>query len=386
MIPLARMLKYGYVRPVRKDIVKVGTVGNAVVLLMDNGNVYVRGQNSNGSLGVGVASSNITGDWYLTTTNATKMWTGSGNILIYTNDGKWMSTGNIQYLSGASSGSNVWRDVTSYFAGLIPSTILDLKLGNDTLFVLTTSGQIYSSGANTYGVQGRGNTTAVNGLTLAISTYGSYTWTAIGYENGTFYALRTDGQVWGSGRADLGQCGATSSTGVLSPRFLTANCTLLSAGTISGYVAKADGVYSIGSQFWGQLGDGTVGSNTGAVGKTVFTNVYNPTNLTYITSAGYMTTLCANGELYSTGALNRGSVGSTSQVGSFRLQEQVPTFNPSKVKELYCIGSTNAYLVDVNGDLYGTGTYSATTDLLPGYTSNQLYYVALNMNGVDRGV
>ena len=384
MIPFARMIQYGNVKPVYTDILKVQSSSNMTALLMSNGYVYVRGTNSAGSLGNGTSNTAVTGDWYLTITNANKMWIGFQNILVYTNDGKWMSTGNIQYLSGTSSGSNVWRDVSSYFTAINPVSVKQVQIGTDTMFMLLDTGQIYSSGANTYGVQGRGNTTAVNGLTLTTSTYGSNTWSEIAYNQGTFYALRTDGQVWGSGRADVGQCGATSSTGVLSPRFLSANHTHVQAGSMSGFASRTDGLYAIGSQFWGQLGDGTVSSNVGTVGKTVFTNVRSGL-VDHIWSNSYMTTILSGSKLYSTGNINRGSLNSSTNIGVFTEQLNVPIFDESKIADLYTIGASTAYIVDVNGDLWGTGIYSASNDLLPGHTTNQMTYVKLDMSGIDRG-
>ncbi|MCK9895187.1 RCC1 repeat- and reductase domain-containing protein [Frankia sp. AgB32] len=134
--------------------------------------------------------------------------------------------------------------------------------GQESGFALGWDGVVRAWGANDDGQLGDGTTTEhlvpapVHNLTEVIAI-------AASSEGNTGYALRRDGTLWAWGLGNTGQLGngddessslpvqVSGSTGLVG-------VTAISAGSFSGYATRWDGtVWSWGSNYYGQLGNGT---------------------------------------------------------------------------------------------------------------------------------
>lgn len=379
MIPFARISKYGNIAPDRPTLSRVQSSNNATFLLLSDGRLYNRGTYTNGNLGN--STSSITGDWLLTNSNVSQMWYYVLSCLVKKNDGTWWCTGNRQYLIGSSAQTNVWYDCTSLMSTIdnAGSSIKKLLYSNDKMFCLLNDGRIISSGLNPVGVHGTGNTTAITSPTFN-SAYNSLgTWVDITFNGASFYALRDDGVLYGSGNSSVGQLVGTTSSSV--PKLLTTDVLHICAGNSSLTISKSDGIYVLGSQFQGQIGDGVATSDTAAVGRTAFYKLTTPAGLdaTDINTGNYMTLIRkSDGTYMCTGNCIKGSVGSNSSFSVYNQSLNVPAHTIP-----WCIGNNQSYIIGSDGILYGTGAYSSTYDPLPGYTTAQYTFVPLSLRGIE---
>lgn len=382
MIPFARIVKYGNNIVPLPRIKKILAAANWCMILYETGDLYVRGQNSGQTFGDGSAQNTIyTGDWRLSTTGIKDVWSGAGTTFCTTMDNRVLSSGAIRGLTGGTASStNIFTDRSSTFisAGLQPSDIIDMSVGPYDIFVLTATGAVYSGGTNFSGQHGVGNTTArVFGLNtnfVNVKKISSSTG-----QGGTCWYLDTSGNFYAAGDGSVGQILGTASSSV--PKLISTGVIDYTASTNCFFITKSDGLYCAGSQFNGQLGDGVMSSNIGNVGRT---SLYKLTQFTsppsYIRNDLYMTVVRYNDTWYVTGNITKSGAGSNSMSSVFVVNNtEIPDTNSTK----WVCGGNNSYVVSGSGALYGTGTYSATTDLLPGYTTAQYTFVPLSTSGIQ---
>lgn len=385
MIPLARMLKYGSIAPVQVTIKKILFSGNGALLLMSDGNLYVRGQNAAATFGDGSAANTIyTGDWRLSTTNVKDVWTSGGASLCIKNDNTVLSSGAIRALTGSMHlSTQIWTDRTSYFvnAGCNVANIKDMAYGAFDCFIVMNDGSTYSGGLNVSGQHGDGNLT---GRAFALNpNYTNIKKVSMtdSSSSGTFWALSNDGTLYGAGTSSKGEL-LTTGTSFPTKRTLTTGVIdFCGFQTYCVLCTKSDGIYVWGSQFNAQLGDGVNGTNIDTQFRsTIYKLPGFSTAPDYLYNAVFTTFIRHNGSWYSAGVANKGGTGSTGVNTTFTV---VQSNNISSVAGV-AIGTGNTYFAGVDArQLYGTGQYSATIDLLPGYTASQTLFVLLNNAGIS---
>ena len=136
--------------------------------------------------------------------------------------------------------------------------------GNYTGYALTSNGHVWAWGANVDGALGNGSTAYSSSTPVPVSSLTGVT--AIAAGNNTGYALTSDGHVWAWGANAGGALGNGSSVSssstpvqVSGPSGVTA---IAGGGGSNGYALTSDGsVWAWGSNFDGELGNGTSGQN-----------------------------------------------------------------------------------------------------------------------------
>ena len=174
-----------------------------------------------------------------------------------------------------SQGTNTSNAATLTVTPAVLTGFTQVSAGFRHVLALRSDGSVWSWGDNSYGQVGRSCTTCsprpVNGLTG--------TFTQVLARGDTSFALRSDGTVWAWGLDDQGQLGngGTSPdscnvpgtfaalTCSLVPRQVTGldNVVAVSAGWRHSMALKRDGtVWTWGSDFYGQRGDGSASAAT----------------------------------------------------------------------------------------------------------------------------
>ena len=205
--------------------------------------------------------------------------------------------------------------LTSFTAVTTPDgkTVDQIATGGMLTFVLTTDGTLYSTGYNSYGTLGLGDTTDRNSFTAVTMTDGkSIDQVFIGGAGGYFVFVQcTDGTFYSAGSNSHGQLGLgdntnrNSFTEVTIPEGKTVD--QVSTGGMHIYLLCTDGtLYSTGYNLYGQLG---LGDNTD---RDTFTEVPIPDAkvVAQVISGRHHTfLLTTDGSLYATGYNFRGELG-----------------------------------------------------------------------------
>lgn len=383
MIPFARMIKYGQVIQPLPGVKKILAASSWCMVLYENGDLYARGRNAGSTFGDGSASNtDVTGDWKLIQSSVKNVWSSLGTTFCTTMDNRVLSSGAIRGLTGGTANSTqIFTDRTSIFtgAGLAVQDIVDMSVGPYDVYALTVSGTVYSGGTNVSGQHGTGNTTArafaLNTNFVNVKKISSY-----GAQDGTFWYLDTSNTLYGTGNGSVGQLLSVSGT-VSTKRVLSTDVIDYSANINCFFIIKSDGLYCAGSQFNGQLGDGVNSSNIGNVGKTALFKITQFTSApSYVYNNTYMTVVRYNDTWYVCGNVAKSGYGQNNSSATFVVNSTtVPKVSDPK----WAIGNNNSYVISEFGVLHGTGTYSAATDLLPGYSIAQYTFVPLSTAGIQ---
>jgi len=201
--------------------------------------------------------------------------TGETQTLALTADGKIYVMGSVPTLLNTGT-------------AMAGKMVTSIAAGSSHYMALTSDGQVFCWGANYYGQLGNSSNTD-SALPVAVSSTGGLsgkTVTAIAAGNSHSLALTSDGQVFSWGRNSYGQLGnnsttnssvpvAVASTGALAGKAVT----LVAAGNSHSMALTSDGqVYCWGYNYYGQLGNNSTTnssvpvavSSTGVLtGKTV---------------------------------------------------------------------------------------------------------------------
>lgn len=165
MYPFALLAALGKNFP--DDVLQYNTRTNHRAVLLDNGDLYVQGDGTNGGLGNGSTSATYVMTWTRVLTDVKRFALGPYITLALKNDGTFWFTGGSSGAAGPNiSNSLVFVDVTTK---LIPTAgpytaadIVDFKIDNSHTMVLLANGDLWGGGGNAQGQLGTGNTTAVN--------------------------------------------------------------------------------------------------------------------------------------------------------------------------------------------------------------------------------
>ena len=240
------------------------------IALKNDGTVWAWGDNESGQLGDGTKTERHTpvqvmSDASNPMTNVKSISVGTSNALALKNDGTVWAWGGVSLGNGTTGGSNYpvqvvlnsytpLRDIVSIACG-----ITNLALKND--------GTVWAWGANSSGQVGDGTSGGsklypIQVMSNASSPMINVKSISVGGNNTLF--LKNDGTVWacGSNSGNLGN-GTTNSSSypvqikINYSQYLT-EIISISAGFSTTYALKNDGtVWACGSNYSGEIGDGT---------------------------------------------------------------------------------------------------------------------------------
>lgn len=249
--------------------------------IKNNGTLWAWGSNAYSQLGNGTSIDLSTPTQIGTATDWKSISTGSFSSFAIKNDGTlwaWGSNNFGQLALGDNSNRNIPTQV---------GTNTDWKLvegGGLHLYAIKNNGTLWSSGDNRYGELGIGSQINTNTLTQV----GTDTnWEKVSCISYHVLGLKNNGTLWGWG-ANVAWCLGMPNTSpfpfyVLSPTQIGANTDWIdiAAGEYHSLALKNNGtVWSAGSNYFGELGNGTGGS-IGTYNQTftqnspaVFSNIY----------------------------------------------------------------------------------------------------------------
>ncbi|CAJ59994.1 MULTISPECIES: RCC1-like domain-containing protein [Frankia] len=239
----------------------VALAGGAVngYALRQDGTVWAWGYNNYGQLGNGTITNSRVPVRVLGLSRVVAIAGGGTTAYAVRQDGTvwaWGDNDEGQLGNGTTANSPFPVRVT----GL--SAVIAIAGGQETGYALRRDGTVWAWGANDEGQLGNG-TTVSSTVPVAIRNLTGVTAIAASSEGNSGYALRGDGTAWAWGLNNTGQLGNGTDDTSLVPVQVSGSTglvgvTAISAGSFSGYALRRDGtVWAWGSNFFGQLGNGT---------------------------------------------------------------------------------------------------------------------------------
>ncbi|WAE77425.1 X-linked retinitis pigmentosa GTPase regulator [Escherichia phage ph0011] len=148
MLPFGRMVKYGNIVPDPRSGFRIISTGDALLLITKSGDLWVRGYNRYGKLGIGNNTTTYVRDWTKVRSDV-KFACGSGLLtVIFTKDNRILYCGDKWFETGGVGSAQIfkWTDVTYQFGAVDLSTVRDMKMSYYTIGLLTTNNQLYAKG------------------------------------------------------------------------------------------------------------------------------------------------------------------------------------------------------------------------------------------------
>lgn len=367
MLPFSRIIKYGNEVPKPLPIKKVITHLNSVYVLLTSGQLYARGLNTSGQLGIGSTTNSLT--WQFSTDQVQDIWCGQTAALIKKFDGSYMYTGNNTNV-GMPNGTSTNTWAVWSVSSTLTSPIKDIAMSNSTISVLLEDNTIRSAGVGQFGQLGDNTTTnnivgrfvqsiIPNGVIpeklTASNTMHGFISTAGGlYYTGLVNAINTSG----SGQYTVYNfSNAAQANKVLS--YINTN-TSLAMGIVQ-TTAGVNRMYFGGARIFGLMADGVDGSLSNVKPFGDFTGTPYPTGT--ILRAGHGYSYYAQMVVTSTGvfAAGRNIADQAGQLSTgvssnalYYTQCVLPSgVNPSDVDIIYGFGRT--YMTDGNF-VYSSGS------------------------------
>lgn len=253
--------------------------GGSFAVLLNNGTVWTKGDNSNGQLGDNTSSDRSTWAQVPGLSNVTQIAAGSGSLYALLSDGSVKAWG-YNAFGQLGDGTTTPRYSPTPVSNL--SGVTQIAAGGATAFALLSDKSVKAWGYNNVGQVGDGSTTN-RSTPSTVSNLSNVDQIAAGRfrtlgipDVATAYALLSDGSVkaWGFNNAGQVGDGTTTSRSAPTPVLDVSGATQVAAGSGTGFVLLSDGsVRGWGRNNVGQVGDGTT------------TNRSRPTTVTRVASA-----------------------------------------------------------------------------------------------------
>jgi len=181
---------------------------------------------------------------------------------------------------------------------------------------LSTAGNLYAWGANTFGQLGNGTAGTPSSVAAPVAAPAGVTFTAIAAGSAHDLALSSTGTVYAWGANRFGQLGTGSLTDTSLPTAVAAPAgvtfTAIAAGGFDSYAISTTGaVYAWGANFYGQLGNGTTTASDSPV------EVDTPAGLAFsdvATGGGHALAIASDGSVYAWGDNLAGQLGDGTNV------------------------------------------------------------------------
>ncbi|MDR2063787.1 MAG: IPT/TIG domain-containing protein [Candidatus Nomurabacteria bacterium] len=386
------------------QIVQVAGGRHYSVALSSSGQVYTWGRDQNGQLGDGTVGTpnsnptpiNITANFAGLSGKIIKLSAGfqavhaltdSGQLWGWGNDGfGTLGDGTPGYDGDNKTNNPTPINVTANFAGL-SGQIIDIvgDKGSSTI-VLSSSGQVYTFGSDSYGNLGDGTVESPTGNATPINITANFAGltgqiTKIGAGNSTSFAITNSGQLYAWGNDSSGQLGdGTTATPdkVPTPTEVTANFAGLTGQIIevkgggsafTAVLTSSGQVYTFGRDYYGYgfLGNGTTDTSYFPTPTEITANFAGLKGKITGLSAGdaYVLALTETGQVYSWGVDALGQLGDG--------LTDTPAANPTPINITAFIPATPNNLTISIGDSpcidLVTGSTYITTNIAPDGTS-----------------
>lgn len=244
---------------VANNVVDASATAEVSAYVKSDGTLWVMGYGAgDGSFGTGgiYSARAIAID-----TNVVKVTTGGTQLLYLKADGTLWGAG--RQVAGELGMGGAAAGAAQLWKAQLASDVVSMGAGSLFSVYLKSNGELWSSGRNASGQLGDGSTTARVDFSLmatdvaAVSTGGAHT-----------LFIKNDGTLWGVGSNFSGALGDGTFTDRLTPILMASNvasCAASQSGGHSLYI-KTDGtLWGVGNNAQGQLGDGTTTNRNSAV-------------------------------------------------------------------------------------------------------------------------
>lgn len=267
--------------------------GNVAYVITDAGQVYGWGYAHEGRLGSPTSPTSVPTPRRIGTfSDVTMLSTDGKSLYILRANGQLWAVGLNDYRQIANNSTSFYSDPVQVNTGC-SGNIIDAKTDHSHVAVLTSTGQVCTAGYNSTGQLGRGGTSSMpfGRVTLPPGVSATSLWLISihsgdsGRMNNTF-VVGSDHAVYGMGSNYYGQLGNGSSgsnatTPVKMSVFGNGSNEVPAARVQSGYgttiiTAQNGRIYAVGNNSHGQLGDGTSGGVSTLPRATRFLNLSTP--------------------------------------------------------------------------------------------------------------
>jgi len=303
--------------------------------LTSDGQVFAWGDNNSGQLGDNSTTSSfvpvaVGGDLAGKTVVAIEeggsnfMWGSISHSLALTSDGQvfaWGDNSFGQLGSNSTAGSSVPVAISGDLAG---RSVVAIAAGGKHSLALTSDGQVFAWGDNSFGQLGN-NTTTSSLIPVAVNMSGSLVGkTVVAIAAGASHSLvvTSDGQAFAWGDNNSGQLGSSITTsspvpvavdisGMLAGKSLVE----IDAGDMHSLALTSDGqIFAWGANWQGQLGDGT--TTNSAVPLAVSGDLAGKTVAAIEAGAFYSLALTSDGQIFGWGENIGGQLGNVNMMNS----------------------------------------------------------------------
>ena len=377
-----------------ETIITIGAGGEHSVLLTSLGRVFVWGRNDSGLLGDGtwqdiLLPKDITDRITLSVDeNIVDIYTAYTHTFVLTSDGNliaWGGNSNGQLGLGTTS-TVLIPTMLSPITLEVGETVESLYMMGYHCMLLTSLGNVYAWGDNDLGQLGDGTTTdqllPINITTsFALATNEAITYIELGINSS--FALTSMNRVFSWGSNLYGQLGDGTTIDKIDPTDITSNFDLNPLETIDKLMAGGNHAIAItstgrlfiwGSNFFGQLGDGTkINSSIPTINDSIIV----PTNdtIVYIEAAKSSNFVITNsGRVFSWGSNIVGELGdgtTITRTESVEITDVLPRILSVLSTETVDYNSVLDYVAVINGyDFLGWttdcyGMYVFDEDYMP---------------------
>ncbi|MCT8884992.1 RCC1 domain-containing protein [Clostridioides difficile] len=324
------------------NIKKIVSVEGSTYALLENGELWVSGNNTDGQLGL---NHKVTQNYFtrVPIDNIRDVVCGAYYAFIIKNDDTvWVTGLNNSGQLGTGNTSQLQK-----FTKISIDNVKKIACGRSHVLILKNDNSIWGAGAGYYLGIGTTSSTGITSFTkVPIDDVRDI---ACGYECSII--LKNDNSIWGAGAGYYLGIGTTSSTGITSfTKVPIDDVRDIACGYECSIILKNDNsIWGAGAGYY--LGIGT----TSSTGITSFTKV--PIDDVRDIACGYECSIILKNDnsIWGAGANHSGQLGKTSNNSVEKYFIELSINKAVKVKEIYC-GIYHTLILKTNGELYGCGS------------------------------
>lgn len=378
MLPFARILEYGNIRPVVPQIIKIDGNSGSVLMLYNNGELYGWGRNANSELGTG--NSVVVPNLKLIDTGVSDFYCGQADFM-YRKGNTFYVSGSGYVVGTSETKRTTFTNITTELFGTIDiNTVKDFQIGLGS-HMLTTSGDLYAAGFAGLGEYGNGSTKNSAKLTL-VNTGVEAMWDN---QNASVY-IKKNNLMYSTGFNNYSQLGVASTASSITTftqitKFtsnIDFNKFYATLGNVYYIDATTNAMYGTGTNASGSFGTGTNVASVNSFSSVIGFSVDNMSKVFRTRSSATSVPIISSGNsiqdgIYMSGYNTAGNIGNGSTTGTAAkfvrsVSADSIVSNYELISHMFA-HSFNTYFVYAN-NLYGCGATVLNKNMLGSLPSN----------------